>query len=142
MFFIRSASFIIPPAAPNCPGAPEAEGMLARTVSCLMPAVVSTVTPLAIRPLLPARLRVTSMGPLEPGGMRQGWAGNLATVQPQEVRTLFTNTSEEETLVSQNVNGAFASPALGVYSFVSASHLIALGSICVTAGVGVDCGKT
>jgi hypothetical protein len=82
------------------------------------------------------------MGPLEPGAIRQGWAGSLATVQPQDVRTLLTNTSEEDTLVSQKVNGALASPDLGEYSFTSASHLIASGFIGVSAGAGVVAGKT
>src|SRR5437867_4999996 len=99
------------------------------TVSCLNPALESTLTPLAIRPLLPRRLTVTSSGPPAAGARRQGWEGSLATVQPQEVRTLLTNTSAEETFVSQKVKRASVSPGLALYSFTSASHLRALGSL-------------
>jgi hypothetical protein len=46
--------------------------------------------------------------------MCQGCAGSWATVQPQDVRALFTSTSEVETLVSQNVKRALASPAVAL----------------------------
>ena len=143
MFFNRSASPIVPEAWTGSDPGAAAPGMFTRTVNCLMPAVESTVTPLEISPLLPARLSATSIGPFEPGAMRHGCEGSLATVQPQDVRTPLTNTSDEETLVSQKVNFTSVSPTFAECSFVSESHLIAFGSAAATAGaVAVTAGGT
>ena len=73
--------------------------------------------------------------------MCHGCEGNWATVQPQDVRTLFTSTSDEETLVSQNVNRAVASPAEGFISLTSASHFIAPGFAAACSGDTAATGK-
>lgn len=79
------------------------------------------------------------MGPFEPDAIFHGIGGNFAVVQPQEVRTLFTEISDGDVLVSQKVNRDSASPGLAEYSFVSESHLIrlmspaAVGAIVVAA---------
>src|SRR5689334_10870465 len=137
MFFMRSPSPIAPA---TCPGVPVPVGILTLTVSCFTPTLLSTVTPLAMSPLLPARFTVTSIGPLAPGSIFHGCDGSLATVQPQEVRTLLIKTSDDETLVSQKVNGAVASPDFAWYSLVSASHFRAFRSAVAAGATGTACG--
>lgn len=77
------------------------------------------------------------MGPFDPEAIFHGIGGSFAVVQPQEVRTLFTEISDGDVLVSQNVNRDSASPGLAEYSFVSESHLIRLMSPAAVGAIAV-----
>ncbi len=87
-------------------------GIATLTISILVPAEVSTVIVFTIVPLLPSKLTVTAIGPLVPGPTVQGCCGSLATVQPQEVRTLLIRTSEDVILVRLKLKYALVSPGL------------------------------
>src|SRR5437667_6848318 len=87
-------------------------GIATCTINDFIPAVLSTVIDFTIVPLLPRRSTVTLMGPLVPAAKCHGCSGSFATVQPHEVVTRFTSTSEEETLVRLKVKFATPSPGL------------------------------
>jgi hypothetical protein len=132
MFISRSGR--IAAIAAGTVGAGAGAGTFTVTKSCFTPALLSTVTAFTILPLLPCTFITTSIGPPALGPKCQGRDGSLATVHPHEVRTAFTSTSEELTLVNQNVNDTLASPAPAFFSLLSASQTIEFGGRAGAAG--------
>jgi hypothetical protein len=76
-----------------------------------VPVVLSTITAFSIEPIFPAVLIVTGISPLAPGSSFHGMVGSRATVQPHDVRTLFTVTTSDDTFVTQKLNGTLVCPA-------------------------------
>src|SRR5258706_16399259 len=96
--------------------------MLDRTYNTFVPWSVTTVRVLTTVPCLPAIFMVAPISPPAPGAIVQGVGGTFAMVQPQEVCTLVMMTLVAAMLVTQKLKVACASPALAVYSLLSASN--------------------